>query len=54
MRKKLLAALAVSALAMGSASAFAADLGEDMDTIAQNLQVVQLHADPFCVRNRWR
>ena len=45
MRKKLLAALAVSALAMGSASAFAADLGEDMDTIAQNLQVVQKTAD---------
>lgn len=30
---------------MGSASAFAADLGEDMDTIAQNLQVVQKTAD---------
>jgi soluble cytochrome b562 len=45
MRKKLLAALAVSALAMGSASASAADLGEDMDTIAQNLQVVQKTAD---------
>ena len=32
MRKKLLAMLAVSAFALGSASAFA-DLGEDMDTL---------------------
>ena len=36
MRKKLLAMLAVSAFALGSASAFA-DLGEDMDTLAENL-----------------
>ena len=35
MRKKLLAMLAVSAFALGSASAFA-DLGEDMDTLAEN------------------
>ena len=39
MRKKLVAMLAVSALALGSASAFA-DLGEDMDTLAENLQVL--------------
>ena len=45
MRKKLLAMLAVSALTMGSVSAFAAELGEDMDTIAQNLQVVQKTSD---------
>ena len=35
---------AVSALALGSASAFA-DLGEDMDTLAENLQVVQKTTD---------
>lgn len=34
MRKKLLAMLAVSAFALGSASAFA-DLGQDMDTLAE-------------------
>lgn len=45
MRKKLLAMLAVSALTMGSVSAFAAELGEDMDTIAKNLQVVQKTSD---------
>ena len=44
MRKKLVAMLAVSALALGSASAFA-DLGEDMDTLAENLQVVQKTSD---------
>ena len=44
MRKKLVAMLAVSALALGSASAFA-DLGEDMDTLAENLQVVQKTTD---------
>ena len=44
MRKKLLAMLAVSAFALGSASAFA-DLGEDMDTLAENLQVVQKTSD---------
>lgn len=45
MRKKLLAMLAVSALAIGSASAFAAELSEDMDTLAENLQVVQKTSD---------
>ena len=44
MRKKLVAMLAVSALALGSASAFA-DLAEDMDTLAENLQVVQKTTD---------
>ena len=44
MRKKLVAMLAVSALALGSVSAFA-DLGEDMDTLAENLQVVQKTTD---------
>ena len=44
MRKNLVAMLAVSALALGSASAFA-DLGEDMDTLAENLQVVQKTTD---------
>ena len=44
MRKKLLAMLAVSAFALGSASAFA-DLGEDMYTLAENLQVVQKTSD---------
>ena len=44
MRKKLVAMLAGSALALGSASAFA-DLGEDMDTLAENLQVVQKTTD---------
>ena len=44
MRKKLVAMLAVSALALGSASAFA-DLGEDMDTLAENLQIVQKSTD---------
>lgn len=40
MRKQLLTMLAVSSLAFGSV-AFAADLGEDMDTLAENLQTVQ-------------
>ncbi|ROP60053.1 soluble cytochrome b562 [Enterobacter sp. BIGb0383] len=40
MRKQLLTMLAVSSLAFGSV-AFAADLGEDMDTLAENLQIVQ-------------
>ena len=44
MRKTLLAMLAVSTFALGSASAFA-DLGEDMDTLAQNLQVVEKTTD---------
>jgi len=40
MRKQLLTMLAVASLAFGSV-AFAADLGEDMDTLAENLQIVQ-------------
>lgn len=40
MRKQLLTMLVVSSFAFGSA-AFAADLGEDMDTLAENLQIVQ-------------
>lgn len=40
MRKNLLAALAVSTLMMAAAPAFA-DLGDDMDTLAENLKVVQ-------------
>ncbi|HKS34486.1 MAG TPA: cytochrome b562 [Enterobacteriaceae bacterium] len=40
MRKQLLTMLAVSSLTFGSV-AFAADLGEDMDTLAENLQIVQ-------------
>lgn len=44
MRKQLLAMLAVSTLMMGAAPAFA-DLGEDMDTLAQNLKVVQKSQD---------
>lgn len=44
MRKTLLAMLAVSTFALGSVSAFA-DLGEDMDTLAQNLQVVEKTTD---------
>lgn len=44
MRKQLLTMLAVSSLAFGSV-AFAADLGEDMDTLAENLQIVQKTSD---------
>ncbi|SFT94517.1 soluble cytochrome b562 [Kosakonia arachidis] len=44
MRKNLLAILAVSSLFVGS-TVFAADLGEDMDTLAQNLKVVQKTSD---------
>lgn len=44
MRKTLVAMLAVSAFAFGSVSAFA-DLGEDMDTLAENLQIVQKTSD---------
>jgi len=40
MRKHLLAMLAVSTLMMGAAPAFA-DLGDDMDTLSENLKVVQ-------------
>lgn len=44
MRKQLVTMLAVTSLAFGSA-AFAADLGEDMDTLAENLQIVQKTTD---------
>ncbi|MRS15413.1 cytochrome b562 [Enterobacteriaceae bacterium RIT691] len=40
MRKTVLAMLAVSTLMMGAAPAFA-DLGEDMDTLSENLKIVQ-------------
>nr|WP_318383223.1 cytochrome b562 [uncultured Enterobacter sp.] len=40
MQKKLLAMLAASALVLSSASAFA-ELGDDMDTLNENLKVVQ-------------
>ena len=40
MRKHLLAILAVSTLMMGAAPAFA-DLGDDMDTLSENLKIVQ-------------
>lgn len=44
MRKQLVTMLAVTSLAFGSV-AFAADLGEDMDTLAENLQIVQKTTD---------
>lgn len=40
MRKTVLAMLAVSTLMLGAAPAFA-DLGDDMDTLSENLKVVQ-------------
>ncbi len=51
MRKKLLAMLAVSTLILGSAQAFAADLGEDMDTLNENLQVVQKADDAATIKD---
>lgn len=44
MRKNLLAILAVSSLFVGS-TVFAADLAEDMDTLNENLKVVQKTSD---------
>lgn len=44
MRKQLLTMLAVSTLTFGSA-VFAADLGEDMDILSENLQIVQKTSD---------
>lgn len=44
MRKNLLAILAVSSLFVGS-TVFAAELGEDMDTLSENLKVVQKTSD---------
>lgn len=41
MRKKLLAMLAVSSFVLASSAAFAADLDEDMETLNDNLKVVQ-------------
>lgn len=40
MRKTMLAILAVSSLALGAAPAFAS-LSDDMDTLSENLQIVQ-------------
>lgn len=45
MRKKLLAMLAVSSFVLASSAAFAADLDEDMDTLNDNLKVVQKTSD---------
>ena len=44
MRKHLLAIVAASTLIMGVAPAFA-DLGDDMDTLSENLKVVQKSND---------
>ncbi|WP_312411949.1 cytochrome b562 [Pseudescherichia sp.] len=41
MRKTLLAMLAVSSFVLASSAAFAADLDEDMETLNDNLKVVQ-------------
>lgn len=45
MRKTLLAMLAVSTFALGSASVFAAEVAEDMDILVENMQVVQKTSD---------
>lgn len=45
MRKKLCQCWPSPPLRWGLCLAFAAELGEDMDTIAQNLQVVQKTSD---------
>lgn len=50
MRKQLLAMLAVSTLMMGVAPAFA-DLGDDMDTLSENLQVVQKTNDAAAMKD---
>lgn len=51
MRKKLLAMFAVSTLVLGSAQVFAADLGGDMDTLNENLQVVQKSDDAATLKD---